>query len=77
MTTGGPPHSIVPAFLGGYLGSAGTPKPLWGLSPVEGILTVHCSRPELVTQTEESEPCPRPYLSSGPREVTGEVAGEY
>lgn len=75
MTTEGPPHSIVPASSGGYLGSAGTPRTLWGLSPVEGILTVHCSR--LVTKAEETEPCSRSYLSSGPREVTGEAAGEY
>lgn len=72
-----PTPLIVPASSGGCLGSAGTRGPLWGPSAVEGILTVRCSRPGLVTKAEETEPWSRLYLSSRPREVPGEAAGEY
>lgn len=75
MTTGGPAPacSILPA----------SPRPAWvaqgpgGVWPVEGILTIHCPRSGLVTEAEETEPCPCPYLSTGPRGVKGEAPGKH
>lgn len=75
MTTGGPAPacSILlasPRLARGVQGPGG----LW---PVEGILTIHCPRSGLVTEAEETEPCPSPYLSTGPRGAKGEAAGKH
>lgn len=52
-----PPCSILPA-------SPGLSEAPPAAFPGEGILTIDCPRPGLVTKAEETEPCPRPYLSS-------------
>ena len=60
-----------------------SPRPAWvaqgpgSVWPVEGILTIHCPRSGLLTEAEETEPCPCPYLSTGPRGAKGEAAGKH